>query len=208
MENFYHGSFVRNLGYLKPFSKAHNTIKKSVVYLTPNIHLAQFYIWNRPYKFVTFEENDEGQVVFTEWFENQLYDFYDNVCGSVYVCSNNNASIYPTHIKSVYNSDTAVKVDKEITVKNVYESILDQQEKGNIIIKRYDRLLEDERKTISSNVIRAIHMQHLLCPNFSGYNQDFEAFVKRHFPQEWENASQMSEAEIKNTINSWKKSIQ
>ena len=203
MKYYYHGSFTQHLTLLEPFGKRDNTVKKPVVYLTPNPYLSLFYIWNRPYKFVTFEEDKTGKFFYTEWFENQLYDFYHQVSGSVYVCNADTPSIHLSHIKGVYISDTAVEVEKEFPVDNVYAHILEQAEKGNIFIKKHDELSDDERRTIQTNVIRSIHMQHLL----SDRNSEYAAFIRKHFPFEWQEAIQMDEEQIKAMINEWKNSL-
>ncbi len=205
MNNMYHGSPVQNLLFLKPFCKTDNTIKKSLVYLTPNPYLALFYIWTRTYKFVTFEEDESGKVIYTEWFENQLYDFYNHVSGSIYICNAETPSIRLSHIKGVYTSDSEVKVEKELPINNVYTHILNQAEHGNIIINHYQQLSDDEKKEISEKVIRAIHMQHLLLPE-SNHSQNAD-FIREHFPHEWEEASQMDDAHVKTMIDQWRNSL-
>lgn len=162
MKYYYHGSFVQHLSLLKPFGKPDNTVKKPVVYLTPNPYLSLFYIWNRPYKFVTFEEDEIGKVIYTERFVNQLYEFYHRIKGSIYICNADNPSICLSHINGVYISNTTLKVEKEHPIDNVYAHIWEQSEKGNIVIKKYDELSDDKKRTIHTNIIRAIHMQHLL----------------------------------------------
>ena len=117
---FYHGSAVVGIKTLLPYSKAHNTIKNPVVYLTPNETLSLFYIWNRPYKFVTFNENDLGTVVYTEWYDNQFSDLIKGLSGSIYECVDDKC-IYSTHIAGVYNSDVPVNVSKETVIDNTVE---------------------------------------------------------------------------------------
>ena len=131
---FYHGSAVVGIKTLLPYSKAHNTIKNPVVYLTPNETLSLFYIWNRPYKFVTFNENDLGTVVYTEWYDNQFSDLIKGLSGSIYECVDD-MCIHPTHIAGVYNSEVPVNVSKETVIDDVFEEIRKRIADGRVILR-------------------------------------------------------------------------
>ena len=113
----YHGTQVQNIEQLKPFATRGNAISKPVICFTPNYGIALLYIWNRSYKWITFSENENGKVVFTEHYENMLYDFYNKVSGSIYECDGDNPSIIPTHMKGVYTSEVPVPVEKEKPVE-------------------------------------------------------------------------------------------
>lgn len=205
-QTFYHGSYVKEIKELKPFSKAHNTIKKPVVYLTPNESLALLYIWNRPYKHVTFEESGNGNVVYTEWYEGQLYDFYNGVSGSIYECLDD-TSIYATHLASVYNSDIPVAVNKETVIPDVYAEILEREKSGKIIINWYADLSAEEKAGIEQKMVRTIHMLGLLKPENYAKNANQIEFIKTHFLSSWEKSAQMSDEEINDMINAWRRSI-
>lgn len=200
----YHGSFITNIKELQPYSKSHNTIKESVVYLTPNYYLALLYIWNRSYKFVTFSENDNNKVIYTEWFENQLFEFYYHVSGSIYACNMNNTNIYKTHISSVYNSKMPIKVINECKISDVYSEIIKQVSLENIIVKKYQDLSVSEKNDISKKVIRAIHLEHLLDRSINSNDIEKVQFIKEKFPNEWNIALKHNVDEINNIINNWK----
>lgn len=203
----YHGTHVQNLEILKPFSTSQNAISKSVICFTPNPYIALFYICNRSYKWVTFNETESGNVVFTEHYENMLYDLYNNVSGSIYKCNGGNPNITKTHMKGVYISETPVEIDKETIIPNVYNEILHQEECGNIVVRRYNQLSLDEKADISKTTIRAIHMQKLLSPSNYIPKTELIDFVKSHFQNEWNIASKMTEQEIDQMINEWKASL-
>lgn len=202
MDYFFHGSYIRNLKLLQPFSKSHNTIKKPVVYLTKSYLYALFYIWNRPFKWVTFDIDENGIVNFTEQFENQLYEFYHGISGCIYKCDINNPFIYLTHMNNVYNSEKPVPITGCSMVDDVYFEILKGEKDGLIRVKRFDKLKNDELEEISKTTIRAIHMQKLLLSN-----SEMADFVKEKFPDEWECASKNTEQEIKEMIDEWKRSL-
>ena len=204
---FYHGSAVKGIQTLLPFSKSHNTIKKPVVYLTPNETLALFYIWDRPYKFVTFEENEKGTVVYTEWYENQFSDLMRGLSGSVYECSDD-PRIYATHIAGVYNSEEPVNVIKETVIADVFEEIRKRIADGRVILRSYGSLGADEKeKIVKLDMVRAIHMQRLLTPGKTEADIAYAAFVKERFPLSWSIADKMSDEEIREMKDEWRRSL-
>ena len=205
---YYRGSAVVGIRTLLPYSKAHNTIKNSVIYLTPNETLALFYIWNRPYKFVTFNENDQGTVVYTEWYENQFSDLMKGLSGSVYECVAA-PNIRATHIAGVYNSDIPVTVSKETVIDDVYKEINKRIADGRVILRTFGSLDREEKEEIvERNMVRSIHQLHLLKTETSEYNNEFGTFVKEHFPLSWSIAEKMSDEEIRMMIEEWRKSVQ
>lgn len=204
----YHGTHMQNIATLKPFAARHNAISKPVICFTPNPHIALFYIWNRSYKWVTFNEDKNGKVVFTEHYENMFYDFYNNVSGSIYECDGSNTDISPTHMKGVYISESPIKVENEMVIANAYYEILNQESLGNITVRRYDQLSADEKSRISKSTIQAIHMQKLLIPSDHIPKVEQADFVRSHFPSEWDIASKMTKQEIDAMINEWRASLQ
>ena len=209
MSNFlYHGSYTKGLTQLRPFSKSHNTIKKSVVYLTPNSTYALLYIWNRPYKWVTFDVDDDGILVFKEVFEHQLFEFYNGISGYIYECYANNPDICKTHINCVYNSEKTIPITGYQTIENVYNEILNREKQGEIRISRYSTLSNEEKQKISTDTVRAIHMQKLLATSDeSDVEKQLINFVKDKFPNEWEIAGNQTQEEIEHMINLWKRSV-
>lgn len=203
----YHGTQVQNIEQLKPFATRGNAISKPVICFTPNHCVALLYIWNRSYKWVTFSENENGKLVFTEHYENMLYDFYNKISGSIYKCDGDNPDITPTHMKGVYTSEVPITVEKETKIDNVYDEILKQESFGNIIIRRYDQLSVDDKKEIFKMTVRAIHMQKLLIPSDYVPKQEQACFVQMHFPQAWETASKMTKSEVEQMISEWRASL-
>ena len=68
----YHGTTVGNLRLLRPFANPHSNLSYPCVYLSTNKALASIYIWNRPYKWMTFEIREDGLPVYNESFKNGL----------------------------------------------------------------------------------------------------------------------------------------
>lgn len=203
----YHGTQVQNIEQLKPFATRGNAISKPVICFTPNYCIALLYIWNRSYRWVTFCENENGKIVFTEHYENMLYDFYNKASGSIYECDGNNPDITPTHMKGVYTSEVSIPIEIETKIDNVYDEILKQESFGNMIIRRYNQLSVDDKNEIFKGTVRAIHMQKLLIPSDYVPKQEQACFVQMHFPQAWETASKMTKTEVEQMISEWRASL-
>lgn len=204
----YHGTQIQNIQQLEPFATKGNAISKPVICFTPSYCTALFYIWKRSYKWVSFTENEDGIVVFTEYYDNMLFDFYNKVSGSIYECDEDNPAITPTHMKGVYISSTPVSAKKETRIDNVYDEIVKQESLGNIIIHRYNQLSSEEKSGIFKQTVRAIHMQKLLLPSDYVPKQELSEFVQTYFPKAWEAASKMTDEEINRMITDWKTSLQ
>ena len=203
----YHGTQVQNIEQLKPFATRGNAISKPAICFTPNYGIALLYIWNRSYKWVTFGEDENGKLVFTEHYDNMLYDFYNKVSGSIYECDGDHSDITLTHMKGVYISEVPIPVEKETKIDNVYDEILKQESLGNIIVRRYNQLSVDDKNEIFKMTVRAIHMQKLLIPSDHIPKQEQARFVQRHFPQAWKIASKMTKAEVEQMIREWRASF-
>lgn len=204
----YHGSYTQDIDKLKPVSTRTNAISKAVVCLTANPYTALFYVWSRPYKWVAFDEDENGKVVFTEQYDGMLFDFYNKVSGSIYECDGNDPQITQTHMKGIYTSEFPISIQKENKIPNVYEEILKYESAGNIIVKRYSHLSDKEKNDISKTTVRAIHMQKLLFHTNNSAKAEMIDFVRTHFPKEWEIASKMSQQDIDGMIKEWKASLQ
>ena len=56
----YHGTIIGNIDILRPFASPHSNLKYPCVYLSTNKALSAIYIWNQPYKWMTFEIQEDG----------------------------------------------------------------------------------------------------------------------------------------------------
>ena len=110
-------------------------------------------------------------------------------------------------MNGVYTSEVPIPVEKETKIDNVYDEILKQESLGNIIIRRYGQLSDNDKKEIFKMTVRAIHMQKLLIPSDHIPKQKQIRFVQMHFPQAWEIASKMTESEIEQMLNEWRASL-
>lgn len=203
----YHGTHVQNIGRLEPFLTRGNALRKPAVCFTPNFAIALLYIWDRPFKWVSFAENDDGTVVFTEEYDDMLFDLYNNAEGSIYEVDGSNPLIIPASFKGVYTSEGPVFVEKEMHIDNAYDEILKQEAQGKIMVRRYSGLSLEEKEVIFRQTVRAIHMQKLLLPSDYEYRQKMAEFAKFHWPKEWDVASKMSKEEIEAMMEEWRTAV-
>lgn len=85
----YHGTVVGGLYTLKPQLSPHSNLKYPCVYLSANKALASVYIWDKKYKWMTFNIRNDGMPIYNESFKNGLFEFYNGVKGYIYVCDTN-----------------------------------------------------------------------------------------------------------------------
>ena len=99
---YYHGTIVKNLSELKPFASPHSNLKYPCVYLSANKAMAAIYIWNKPFKWMSFHVQDDGIPVITESFPNHIHEFYNGVSGCIYIAllADLNATIYLQILKN------------------------------------------------------------------------------------------------------------
>ncbi|MDD4493337.1 MAG: hypothetical protein PHV32_03150 [Eubacteriales bacterium] len=180
---YYHGTKVTGLFELVPINSPDTTLHKPTIYFTDSPVFAIFYIWNKPFKWMTYTFSDNGTPIYTEWFLNQLEYFYKSVSGVIY--STESSTIMPTHMQKVFISDTAVKVDEYRYIPDVYETILEFEKANQIIIKRYETLTEAELQQIEKQIISAIHKEKLLSRDIPKTD-----FVKMMFPVAWEKSKE------------------
>lgn len=179
----YHGTVVGNLDMLRPFASPHSNLKYPCVYLSTNKALSAIYIWNRPYKWMTFEIQENGVPVYNESFKNGLCEFYNNVRGYIYTCESDFDVDDRTTIKCAVISKAPVAIKCVDVVENAYERILQYEQQGQLKINHFEKLSEEQRNKDKSMVIGAIKGLGLLKGEHPLSN-----FVQEKFPAYWEEA--------------------
>ena len=182
----YHGSVVKNLKELKPFTNPYSNLKYPCVYLTTNQALASIYIWNHPFKWMTFEIGKDGTPIYNESFKNGLFEFYNGVQGCIYVCDSDFYFDSTIGIKSAVICKEPVKVSHVIPIENVYEYILHCEKDGTLIINHYENLSAEQKQKDRNMVLGAIKRLELLKGE-----HPLSIFVAQKFPELWEEASHL-----------------
>lgn len=179
----YHGTVIGNIDVLRPFANPDSNLKYPCVYLSVNKALASIYIWNRPFKWMTFEIREDGMPVYNESFANGLREFYSGVKGFIYTCDGPFQTDRNTKISPAVISKEPVPVLETDLVEDAYERILEYERDGLLIINRFETLSEAQRQKDQNMILQTIKNKNLLKGD-----HPMAAFVAEKFPDIWEEA--------------------
>ena len=157
------------------------------VYLSTNKALASIYIWNRPYKWMTFEIREDGLPVYNESFKNGLKELYGGVRGYIYTCQADFSTDAKTNISCAVLSTEPVPVVETDVVEDAYQRIRQYEEEGLLVIHHFESLSEEQRARDKRIVLRAIQRLELLKGE-----HPLSPFVKEKFPLIWEEAIRLT----------------
>jgi len=145
--------------------------------------MAAIYIWNKPFKWMSFHVQDDGIPVITESFPNHIKEFYHGVSGCIYSCEGEFITDYAVGIKHAAISKSPVPVTDADIVDNAYDRLMEYQREGSLIIRHYDELPREVHEGRTQMVLRTIKgfdllkKQHPMAP-----------FIMEKFPDLWEQA--------------------
>lgn len=185
----YHGTTAVGLQTLIPFANPHSNLKYPCVYLSTNEALASIYIWNKDYKWMTFEIREDGLPVYNESYKNGLSELYGGVSGCIYTCKGNFETDENTTIRHAVISKNPVEVLGEDVVDDAYERILRYEREGLLVINHFESLSEVQKARDRNMVLGAIKRLDLL----SG-EHPLSDFVAARFPALWDEARMTSTA--------------
>lgn len=178
---YYHGTTVGDLKVLKPFAGKYSNLKEACVYFSTNKQLATVYIWNRPYKWMTFAFHKNGTPIYIESFPDSLKEFYGGVKGYIYICEGDFIEEEGIGIKYAAMSRDPVSVVDCQVVENAYELFLQYEQEGTFIINWYENLTSEQHENNRKMVMSAIKRLNLL----EG-KHPMSGFVQKTFPELWE----------------------
>lgn len=179
----FHGTIVGNINRLQPFASPHSNLKYPCVYLSTNKALSAIYIWNKTYKWMTFEIQGDGLPVYNESFKNGLYEFYNGVKGYIYTCEADFEVDNNTTIKCAVVSRNTVPIKAVDVVENAYERILQYEQQGQLIINHFEDLTDMQKNKDKNMILGAIKRLELLKGE-----HPLSGFVKEKFPVYWDEA--------------------
>lgn len=169
----YHGSIVKDLKEIKANAHSH-TNNKNVAYFTEDRVYALICCRKREENFVTMGLRENKQHYY-ERFPNQLEILYKGKIGYLYKLYSSKNMIHTT--MHTWESDEDVVVDECEVISDVYQEILNEEIKGNVIIHRYAEIDPEEQK-MHANYIR----DHMDDDN----NAEYRAFLREHFSKLWD----------------------
>ena len=170
----YHGSPINNIKKLKPFISNHNN---AYVYATDNYILSILYSYNpltRPNGFYTYFFNKDNQLVYEEYFHDQLKEIYKGKTGYIYEIKDNNFTKLE-NIPWIYIAEKEIQTNRTIVIKDIYEEIIKLENEGKIIILRYQDQDEKQRKQNE----KIIQNEIIKTPKS---NTNYLSFLNSNFP--------------------------
>jgi len=145
----YHGTAVNGLARLEPFANPHSNLSYPCVYLSTNKALASIYIWNKGFKWMTFEIGADGIPVYNESFKDGLREFYDGVQGIIYTCHGDFEMDENTTIQHSVISKSPVAIAEVDIVENAYARILQYEKQSLLVINHFETLSDEQKRGIT-----------------------------------------------------------
>lgn len=144
----YHISKITGLKVLKPHVSTH---KKAYVYAIEN--MVTGLLFGAPhddFDFIISEEN--GKPAIMECYPNAFHLIFKDKTCSIYEIGEEGSMRGMTSWGSELVSEKEVAVIREISVKDLYLCLLDEELSGNLIIRRYEDT-EEYKSLVSEHVV-------------------------------------------------------
>lgn len=163
---YYHASQINNIKTLEPKVSNHN---KPLIYFSDKRENVLVYLSNAIEKYCK-ETNFKYDGVYSKWgpysFTNdgklQLEEYYPNAIYETY----SGVSAYIYHVKDIPNKEklkdiphvfvtyTKTLVDSIEYIEDAYTTIIDEANKGNITIVRYDEFIKNKEDWLKKTIIK------------------------------------------------------
>jgi len=182
--SYYHCSPTPGLTVLRP-GKPKGFDKPARVYMTTLLPMALMYaVQNYEY---TYGYTKDGQIHLDEYFPNALEILYRGKSASLYLCDPK--STQTTQIPNEAVSEAPVPVIRETYIPDALEALLEQQQLGTLVIRRYHELPEEMLRWIRKVETDCIRKANLL--NTPGPKADY---YRTHYAESWSLAAQEDNA--------------
>lgn len=168
----YHGSYIKELPYIAANAKSHYT-GKQVAYFTSDRVYALVCCRLPEENFVTMGIREDGKQHYFERFPNQLITLYKGKKGFLYILDSNEGLVNTNN--RTWESNVNVYVDRCEIVDDVYEEIKKEEEKGNIVIHKYEKIDSEEQKAHANHIRDTIDDNKIMKP-----------FYLKHFSSLWD----------------------
>lgn len=178
---FYHGSPVKEVKELKPFLSEHG---KPYIYFATNPLVALLYAVKpvpKPFSFYPYGFDENGHVVYSEYYENAFYDLYKGKTGYLYECDDLKYTDTPTKINCAYTTTESIKIDRVTKISDLYIFYKEQETKGLFSIKQKSKISDKEMNFVLDELRRDIEKYDLK----SFPQHAMSIFIQKHFPTIW-----------------------
>lgn len=179
---FYHGSSTGGLTELKPFLSEH---KKPYIYFSTNPVVALLYSVRpveKPFSWYPYGFNGDT-VVYSEYYPNAFEDVYKGKKGYLYACENVSNTDNPTNINCAYTCENPVKVDGVTEIPDVYDRLIEYQDKGLFRLKPFDEISKKEMQMVYDDLRNTISKYNLL----SNPDCQMSEFIRKNFGELFNN---------------------
>ena len=168
----YHGTTVSQIERLRCNSKHH--AGNPVLYLTDNRAYSLFYIRDREIDFVTCGVGEDGKVYYDEKFPDQLKTLYEGRSGYIY---ETDVSAEKYHVRGIWVCSRDARITGMEFIPDVYQVILHEIEKGNVVLLPYESLTEEQKQMNYRGVVDYLRRGQL--------SHAKAQFFRNHFPEAW-----------------------
>ena len=183
-QRYFHGSNVSGISVLEPHVSEHGM---PLVYLTTNPVIAALYSVRpveRPYSWYPYGFSGTTPV-YMEYYPGAMKDVYGGKTGYIYHsrCEVELSLENPTPIGCALVSRKPVPVDGYTAMADVYESLLEYERAGKLIVRRYETL-SDKQKAFAEKMLLEEIQKHGLKEK----DCDYSRFLQERFAEVWEKA--------------------
>ena len=180
--HLYHGSSIIGLRTLRPSLADHG---KPYVYFSTDEITAAFYAASaveRPYYFFPYGYDAAGCPVYTETYQNALFETYTGRSGCVYVCDLPEPALlrFPSnpHMRLLASEAPVLRAE---AIENLGEWFLKKEAEGKFRIQRYETLAKSELASWHGMIL-----EELRAACAETQENAYAAFVRRTMPPVWE----------------------
>lgn len=178
----YHGSCVGALENLTPFVSEHG---KAFVYFSANPVTALLYAVKpvpKPFSYYSYGFDENGVVVYCEYWKNAFYELYAGKSGFLYTCNCTLSKVQnPTGINGVYTAEKNMPVESVIEIPDIYQKFMKFESDGLFKIKPYDAVSKNELNFVYQDMKQTIIKNNLK----SFPDSPMSIFIRQHFLNAW-----------------------
>lgn len=98
----------------------------------------------KPFSFYPYGFDKDGNVIYSEYFENAFYKIYKNKKGFLYECHDLNGVGNLTQINCAYTCTEPIEIDAVSDISDLHDYYMEQVKKDLFSIKPYSEISEKE----------------------------------------------------------------
>lgn len=173
----YHASPAAGLTVLQPSVSMYFAEKPKQVCLTKLRAMALLYgIKHFEY---TYGYAKDGRIFYEEYFPNALEELYRGKQASLYVCSWTDG-METTNIPNEVVSKTPVPVEEEISIPDVLQALLEENNAGRLTVVRWDELSRRTRDWVDR-----VQMEEILGADLLNQDSPRARYMQEKYPISW-----------------------